>query len=89
MKVWGQALCETPLLQSFLAPLPNPQPVPFLPRRCQENLCPGRAVWHLRAPPDQPFSAAGAGWESLYARDAPAVPSTSWAEEYPQEALPG
>ncbi|KAL0606440.1 hypothetical protein AAY473_023041 [Plecturocebus cupreus] len=65
------------------------QPVPFLPSRCQENLCLGRAVWHLRAPPDQPSSAAGAGWASPYARDAPAVPFTSWAEEYPKRLSPG
>lgn len=36
---------------------PAPQPVPSLPGRCQENLCPGRAGWHLKAcltgPPQQ------------------------------------
>ncbi|XDA73558.1 hypothetical protein R6Z07F_003780 [Ovis aries] len=40
---------ETPLPQSCPAPWPSPQPVPSLPGRCQENLCPGRAGWHLKA----------------------------------------
>ncbi|XP_043326314.1 uncharacterized protein C6orf132-like [Cervus canadensis] len=40
---------ETPLPQSCPAPRPSPQPVPSLPSRCQENLCPGRAGWHLKA----------------------------------------
>ena len=35
--------------QSCPSPWPSPQPVPSLPGRCQENLCPGRVGWHLKA----------------------------------------
>lgn len=48
-KEWVQGPQTSPLGDTFAPILPSPQPVPSLPSRCQENLCPGRAGWHLKA----------------------------------------
>ena len=70
-RVCGQAPQETPSSESFPAPLPNPQPVPLLPGRCQENLCLGRAVWHLKSCLTSPSQQQELGGKSLCARDGP------------------
>lgn len=87
-RVCGQAPQETPSSESFPAPLPNPQPVPLLPGRCQENLCLGRAVWHLKSCLTSPSQQQELGGKSLCARDGPQQCHLPPGPRGPQDALP-